>query len=201
MDGDWPATPCTAFRCGQRVAAGTLSQVVADLKEAGAGGDEASPLRIFRDDTGEPIEVDMRGTKDAALDRLAGHPDGRAAGAPSAGGPSRAAGRPKLGVVSGEVTLLPRHWAWLKGQPGGASVTLRKLVDAARHDATRSDLVRAAQDAAYRFMTVMAGDLPRYEEALRALYAGDGRRFQERIVGWPSDIRDYAMRLAGPAFA
>jgi hypothetical protein len=95
-----------------------------------------------------------------------------------------------------EVTLLPRHWDWLSGQPGGASVALRKLVDQARKTSGDSDRVRAAQEAAYRFMSAIAGNLPGFEEAARALFAYDRRRFAEIIAGWPEDIRDYAIRLA-----
>lgn len=114
--------------------------------------------------------------------------------------PARKVGRPKLGVVSGEVTLLPRQWEWLKAQPGGASVTLRKLIDEARRVGESESKVRAAQEAAYHFMTAMAGDLNQYEEALRALYAGNEALFHELIDDWTPDIRDYVKYLAKGAF-
>jgi hypothetical protein len=97
------------------------------------------------------------------------------------------------------VTLLPRHWDWLNAQPGGASVMLRKLVDEARH----SDKARiaAARDTTYRFMLAMAGDRPHYEEATRALYAGERRSFERQIARWPVDIRTHARKLASAAFA
>ena len=92
-------------------------------------------------------------------------------------GTPRGRGRPKLGVVAREVTLLPRHWDWLNSQSGGASVALRKLVEAARLAGDDKDRTRHAQEAAYRFMTALAGNLPGYEEATRALYAADPARF------------------------
>lgn len=111
--------------------------------------------------------------------------------------PARGRGRPKLGVTAREVTLLPRHWDWLAAQPGGASVALRKLVEAARRsDTARS---RAAQEAAYRFITAMAGNRPNYEAALRALFADDLGGFARCIDAWPAEIRAYALRLAGGA--
>jgi hypothetical protein len=113
----------------------------------------------------------------------------------------RSAGRPRLGVVAREVTLLPRHWDWLAEQPGGASVTLRRLVDQARRANVEADRVRRAREAAYQFMTAMAGNRPGFEEALRALFAGQGSRFTELIGGWPADIRSHVAELAEPAFS
>lgn len=110
--------------------------------------------------------------------------------------PGRGPGRPKLGVIAREVTLLPRHWDWLNSQPGGASVALRKLVEEARRTRGDKDRTRAAQEAAYRFMSAIAGDLPGFEEASRALFAYDRRRFGELVAGWPEDVRDHAIKLA-----
>jgi hypothetical protein len=108
----------------------------------------------------------------------------------------RGRGRPRLGVVAREVTLLPRHWEWLNAQPGGASVALRKLVDDARRSSGDRDRQRAARDAAYHFMSAMAGNLPHFEEASRALFADDRRRFTGQIATWPADIRDHVVKLA-----
>jgi hypothetical protein len=113
---------------------------------------------------------------------------------------SRGPGRPKLGVVAREITLLPRHWEWLARQPGGASVAVRKLVDEARRRSEERDRIRAAQDAAYRFMSVMAGNKPHFEDAIRALFASDPQRFAQLIAGWPKDVRAHAMMLAERAF-
>lgn len=114
--------------------------------------------------------------------------------------PARPRGRPKLGVVAREVTLLPRHWDWLNRQPGGASVTLRKLVEDARRRATAADEVREAQDASYRFMSAIAGDLGGFEEATRALYRRDASRFEGETAAWPDDVREHARALAARAF-
>ena len=108
----------------------------------------------------------------------------------------RGRGRPKLGVVAREVTLLPRHWEWLNAQPGGASVALRKLVEEARRANGDRDRQRAARDAAYHFMSAMAGNLAHFEEASRALFADDRRRFAGLIASWPADIRDHVVKLA-----
>ena len=112
----------------------------------------------------------------------------------------RGPGRPRLGVVPREVTLLPRHWQWLSGQPGGASVALRRLVDEARRASVGADRVRRSQEVAYRFMSALTGNLPGFEEAIRALFAGDGVAFEARVADWPEDVRTYARMLADEAF-
>ena len=109
---------------------------------------------------------------------------------------ARGRGRPKLGVVAREITLLPRHWDWLAAQPGGASATLRRLVENAKRDGGAEGRRRAAREAAYRFLSAVAGNLPGYEEALRALFAGDAARFETQMADWPKDVRAYALRLA-----
>jgi hypothetical protein len=107
----------------------------------------------------------------------------------------RAPGRPKLGVTAREVTLMPRHWDWLGAQPGGASVALRKLVERALRANGDEDRIRQVREAAYRFMTAMAGDAPGYEEALRALFAGDHSRLRRIVAKWPADVREHALAL------
>jgi hypothetical protein len=99
-------------------------------------------------------------------------------------------------VVPREVTLLPRHWEWLATQPGGASVVLRKLVEEARRAGSEKDKQRRAHERAYHFMQAIAGDLPGFEEATRALFANDPARFRDLLAAWPGDVRDHAMRLA-----
>ncbi len=113
----------------------------------------------------------------------------------------RGPGRPKLGVVAREVTLLPRHWDWLNSQPGGASVALRKLVEEARKSHSGKDRRREAQNAAYKFLTAMAGNEQGFEEALRALFAGDHERFEQFSEAWPADVRDHGRMLAEASFA
>jgi len=154
------------------------------------GAPEGSSFLIFDDSTGRPIDFDTRGTVEELTSRLSS-----SAGNPEASRP-RGRGRPRLGVVAREVTLLPRHWDWLSNQPGGASVALRKLVEAARKHGGDRDRVRAAQEAAYHFMSAIAGDLPGFEEATRALFAYDRRRFGSLIAAWPEDVRDHAIELA-----
>jgi hypothetical protein len=113
--------------------------------------------------------------------------------------PRRRRGRPKLGVVAREVTLLPRHWTWLNAQPGGASVALRKLVEAARKGNGDGDRKRAGQEAAYRFIHAIAGDRAGFEDAARALFAGDLGGFEDAIADWPHDVREHATMLAARA--
>jgi uncharacterized protein len=185
----------TAFMGHQRLASGPLAEVaLAVLKASGSLGTE--PIVIFDDATGRPIDLDLRGTEQDIVARL----PQPASNAETAEDPSvpepRGRGRPKLGVVAREVTLLPRHWEWLGAQPGGASVALRKLVEAARRASGDRDRSRAATDAAYHFMSAMAGNLAGFEEASRALFADDRRRFVELIAGWPGDIRDHIVWLA-----
>ena len=178
--------PVTAFVGLHRLAAGPLQQVALVAKETLESKGVAA-VSIFDDATGALIDIDPRGTDEEVLARL---------GENVTPAETRGRGRPKLGVVAREVTLLPRHWDWLNAQPGGASVALRKLVDAARRASGDRDRIRAAQEAAYRFMSSIGGDLPGFEEASRALFAYDRRRFGDLIAGWPPDIRDYAIKLA-----
>ena len=181
----------TAFIGPQRLASGPLAEVAIAVMNA-SHRPAAPPIIIFADATGQPIDLDLRGTECDVIARLpqpAPDPE-------TAASEPRGRGRPKLGVVAREVTLLPRHWEWLGAQPGGASVALRKLVDEARRANGDADRARAAREAAYRFMSVMAGNLSDFEEAARALFADDRRKFAGLIAGWPDDIRDYVVKLA-----
>lgn len=189
---------CTAFLGVEVVANGSLQHVVTAVKDSLDGGDLAR-LLIFDDSTGKPVDVDFRGKIDDVLRRL-GEQFGDVPSTEEDHQPTRRVGRPKLGVVSGEITLLPRHWEWLKSQPGGASVTLRKLIDGARLAGDKESHIRGAQEATYNFMTAMAGDFPHYEEALRALYAGEVDRFNHFIDDWAPDIRNHVKKLAAHAF-
>ena len=186
----------TAFAGHRRIANGSLRDVAVAIKEQWQD-DAAAPLLVFDDAECRPVELDLRGSVTDVLDRLPQEPNAAPVEEPVA--PAlRAPGRPKLGVVAREVTLLPRHWDWLTAQPGGASVTLRRLVEEARKDGAQGDRARLAQEAAFRFMGAMAGNRPGFEEAVRALFAGDGLRFDSETRGWPTDIRDEAKRLATP---
>jgi len=185
---------CTAFHGPVRIASGPLPEVALKAK-AVLDKDETAPILIFDDVSAHPVEVDFRGTQADVLRRLE-NSDGKSA-EQSAAKPRRGPGRPKLGVVAREVTLLPRHWDWLGKQPGGASVALRKLVEEARRG--RGEGIRQAQEATYRFMVAMAGNEAGFEEAARALFAGDRARFETEVAAWPPDVRVHAKRLAGPA--
>lgn len=185
----------TAFVGTSAVASGPLEEVALSLKRLVSREPAAMPL-VFDDATGRAVDLDLRGTDDAIVRRLYEHPVHGPKTRPAAG----TSGRPKLGVVGREVTLLPRHWDWLGTQPGGASAVLRRLVDEARHASPVADKVRRAREATYRFMTAIAGNLPHYEEAIRALFAGDGKRFDALIGDWPAGVKLYAGLLSQDAF-
>ena len=183
----------TAFQGPRRLVSGPAGEVALVVKRMAERPDE--PIIIFEDATGRSIDFDLRGGDREVLARVTKLvPPPMEETAPPA--EPRGRGRPKLGVVAREVTLLPRHWEWLNAQPGGASVALRKLVEAARRDTSDTDRDRAARDAAYHFMAAMAGNLPDFEEAARALFADDRKKFAGLIAAWPDDIRDHIVRLA-----
>jgi hypothetical protein len=169
---------------------GTVAEVEARFDTQGAASDSKAPA----DEASAGSSAAPSAQPDTAQTE-----DSQTSTAPTNTAP-RGRGRPKLGVIAREVTLLPRHWEWLNSQPGGASVALRRLVEAARAANGNKDCVRAAQEAAWRFMTALAGDLAGYEEATRALYASDAARFNALLAVWPADVRDYAATLAAPAF-
>ncbi len=189
----------TAFDNSRILTSGALGSVALAVKRITAACADATVL-VFDDRSGKQVDLDLRGSDADIIER---HPPTpkipitRAVAEMEAGDTqSRGRGRPKLGVVAREVTLLPRHWDWLGTQPGGASVALRKLVEQARRDNEARDRRRERQEAAYQFMSSMGGNLPGFEEATRALYADDRERFARRIAAWPEDVRGYAMQLA-----
>ena len=187
-----------AFEGERRIGSGSLRDVGRAAREALDRRQHASIL-IFDGGTSGLVEIDFRGSVADVLARIP-PAEAPAAEEDTTIAATRGPGRPKLGVVAREVTLLPRHWDWLAQQKGGASVAIRKLVDEARHANEDKDRIRLAQEAAYRFMSVMAGNRPHYEEAIRALFANDPGRFEKLIAEWPADIRDHAERLAERAF-
>jgi hypothetical protein len=197
------ATPSyTSFNGHKRFASGSLPVNALAVKHALDSG-MTSAMLTFCDQTGQVVDIDLRGSDADILARLP--PDGfQIQGNESAlldSGESaepRGRGRPKLGVVAREITLLPRHWDWLATQPGGASVTLRKLVDESRRANADRDRQRQASECAYHFMSAMAGDMAGFEEASRALFANDAAKFRQQTEAWPTDVRDYVRRLAYP---
>jgi len=196
-----PAAPsCTAFRGPRKFASGPLAEVALKLK-AIAPDANAHGVLVFDNATSQQIELDLRGTPEEVVKRIESSFGFAASFAPEVkevDAPGQP-GRPKLGVVSREVTLLPRHWEWLNRQPGGASVALRKLVEEARRTSSDKDTVRQSQEAAYKFMSAMAGNEEGFEEATRALFARNQAHFDESIKSWPKDIRKHAVQLAMPA--
>lgn len=185
------------------VAHGALAEA-ARLARQTLDASPLAPLLCFDEFTSEAVELDLRGSADevAARYTLDAATEPRLPHLPDSTEEHekvRGPGRPKLGVVSREVTLLPRHWEWLATQSGGASVALRRLVEEARRKSVASDARRVSREATYRFMVATSGNRPGFEEATRALYAGDAERFEQLLQPWPHDVREHALRLAAPA--
>jgi hypothetical protein len=177
-------TTCTAFAGARRIAQGTLAEVALAAFAADGG-----PILAFDDATGRVVDLDLSGSAAEVAARYAPVADAR--------GP----GRPKLGVVAREVTLLPRQWDWLASQPGGASAALRRLVDAARKQGEAAEQERLARERVYRFLHALGGDFTGFEALSRALFAGDGATFEAGLAAWPEDIAAHARQLAEGAFA
>lgn len=199
---------CTAFLGDERVAAGELRHVALQMKRRIDAGADAAAIHLFDDRDGYPVQIDWSGSQAQFLRRLAelpaqgagaAIPRTAAAGVPDEHSRKRGRGRPRLGVVAREVTLLPQHWQWLNVQPGGASMALRRLVEAARHDSSGQSPARRSQEAAYRFMQDMLADVAGFEQAARALFAGDAAAFDEASADWPDDIREHALLLGKDA--
>jgi hypothetical protein len=193
-----PDAAYIAFDGDRCIGSGDLREIARSARQALGRHPQASIL-IFNGHTSALVDVDFRGSVDDVLARIPPL-DPPAAEENTAIAAPRGPGRPKLGVVAREITLLPRHWDWLAQQKGGASVAIRRLVDEARRSGDDGSRVRLAQEAAYRFMSTMAGNRPHYEEAIRALFANDSIRFEKLIAEWPPDVRDHAARLAKSAF-
>ena len=182
-----PDLICAVFAGSRLIARGSPSEVLPAMIAAEAAGEAPAAYDLG---AGRMVEFDLRGGLEAALARLPAAPE------PERRGP----GRPRLGVAAREVTLLPRHWDWLSAQPGGASVALRKLTEAAMRDSQGPDRARRAREAAYRLMTAVAGDLPGYEDATRALFSGDWTAFDAAIAPWPEGLRSVMLEITDPAW-
>jgi len=168
----------TAFAGHRHLLSGSLAEVAEAVVAAEARGLTESVL-VLEDATGQQVDLDRRTmpppepVEDATPER------------------TRGPGRPRLGVVAREVTLLPQHWEWLAQQRGGASVTLRRLVEQARRAGAADDQVRIRREAAYRVMQALGGSLPHYDEISRALFAGDQMRLEQLLADWPTDVAKY----------
>src|SRR5689334_2568084 len=180
-DTNGEETMYTAFARNRRIAAGNRDSILSEVKQYTDTSDDR--VLIFEDMTGKQVDFDFSGSLDDVLER----------------GRTRAVrmrpGRPKLGVVGREVSLLPRHWEWLEDQPNGISAAIRRLVDEARKREPGAQRARRLRDGIARFMWSMGGDLPNFEEATRALYGETDARLEELIASWPEDVRDHVVRL------
>jgi len=183
----------TAFEGSFFLVRGSLSEVVLKIKKH-LGKSENSSILIFCDSTGKTMDFNFQGKQQDVIKRLEVFVSSEVPIENS--GP----GRPKLGVISREVSLLPRHWEWLANQSGGASAILRKLVEDAKKKESGDSNLKLIQEKTYKFMSVMAGDLKGYEEALRALYKKDKKNFLSQIQLWPSDIKNYLVEISSPVF-
>jgi hypothetical protein len=197
-----------AFEGETLIADGNQLEVALRLKKQGAEPAlRRGEVLIFAGADGRQIDLHLSGSESDIERRYGGATESAApivgigGKAAAAGAEKKTRGRPKLGVIGREVTLLPRHWAWLDTQRGGASATLRRLVDAERKASVDSDYRRASQDRANRFMSAMAGDLKGFEEATRALYAGNREGFESASASWAHDIRHIAVSMAADAFS
>lgn len=198
-------TKAIAFlNASQLLANATLSEVALRVKRAYEQDHDAQIL-VFDAVSSHVIDLDLRGTDDDILARLprettidSTEPSTETS---NTGNTLRSRGRPKLGVVPREITLLPRHWDWLNQQPGGASVALRKLVEDAARGSEAKHEARVAMESAYRFMAGIAGDQLNYEEASRALFASDRANLLSKIESWPEDVRTHLVQLADHAFS
>jgi len=198
----------TAFSGTRRIQSGAPAEVARAAKAVVDGGEQA--VLVF-DDASRVVDIDYRGSPENVIARLGliddtstpSNGNGKSEdSSPYLESPApRGRGRPRLGVVAREVTLLPRHWDWLGTQPGGASAAVRRLVDSARQSSVDKDRIRTAKESAYRFISAMAGNEQGFEEATRALFAGDETRFAAMSDSWPRDVRDHARALARQAFA
>jgi len=178
----------SAFSGNRLIAFGRLADVLTASKAYLDTSDDPQ-LLIFEDSSGQQLDFDFSGSLEEVLRRALPPPERT--------GP----GRPKLGVVSREISLLPRHWEWLEAEPLGLSASLRRLVDEARKKNPGERRARKGREALNRFMTAMAGNFPNYEEATRALFAPDPARFEELIAEWPEDIRAHLLRVQEESLA
>lgn len=194
-------TSWIAFSHDKCIASGSPQEVATQIKDFVDSHPNDNVL-VFDAKTSLPVEIDLRGSLSAVIKRLPAEQTREPS--PDSASPvasERTAGRPRLGVTAREITLLPRHWEWLSTQPGGASVALRKLVEQALRSSKETDRLRQAQEATYRFMNAMAGDSLGFEEAARALFAGDLDRLDQLISNWPKDVRNHIRSLAAATTA
>lgn len=180
---------CTVFENDEVLLRGSETEVRQAVRRARAVR-PLGKLIAFFDDNGEDFEVEYvpPGTADAIPEPLVEE------------NLVRKAGRPRLGVVAREVTLLPRHWEWLETQPSGPSAALRRLVESARRDSAPADRTRRSVEATYRFLYTMVGNTAFFPELCRALFRRDWERFDAQLGSWVAwELGEYARMLSRPA--
>lgn len=174
---------------------GPLIEVVLAMKEEVAK-DKFAQILCFLDETGAMVDFDLSGTNEQVIAKLLANNTQETKEEQKAETThTPKSGRPKLGVTAKEVTLLPRHWEWLVAQRGGASATLRRLVELAAKESISVETRKSAQNATYRFLQNIAGDFENYEEVLRAIFADDFEKMRKLMQNWPQDIQNYAQKL------
>ncbi|TBR43539.1 DUF2239 family protein [Marinomonas agarivorans] len=183
----------SAFLDTRLLAAGELTTVITQIKQQFPDREAL----LVETNSCKRLEINWQGSVEDVLARIDAMPQAEplssdliAPATPKTHIKSKR-GRPKLGVVSKEVTLLPRHWEWLSKQSGGASVTLRRLVDQARQENSLEDEIKLRQEQIYNFISFFAEQLPNVEETMRALYRQDRSLFYRSIKNWPTDIRRF----------
>ncbi len=190
-----------AFESHKLIARGPLEKVALETRKRLRQNGEF-PILIFSELTGRPVDIDLRGSESDVIARLRMF---RNQTSDQSSAQTQGVGRPRLGVVAREISLLPHHWEWLINQEGGSSSTLRTLIE---EKIKRSDLeksqeknrVKQAQEVTFKFLNAIAGDLPKFEEVTRYLYRKDHSRFQELMSDWPKDIVKQALRLSEEVF-
>ncbi len=174
----------TAFSGTDLLVRGSLSEVLSRTKSL-VDEEPSRPVLIFEDGSGRQVDFDFTGTVKEVVDRAR----------PKL--PANGPGRPRLGVVSREISLLPRHWEWLESRPEGCSGALRRLVEEAQKRDPEAEHRAQARDAAHKFLWAIAGNYLHFEEVTRALYAGDHECMFSLMVDWPPDIRQHTRALLG----
>ena len=139
-------------------------------------------LLFFHHGDGRQLDFDLSGSLEDVLSRIQTREPSPVDETPDKPGK----GRPRLGVVSKEVTLLPRHWEWLSRQPASASATLRRLVSEASSRENTSSKAKAERLGT--ILWTLAGNLEGFEEASRCLHRLDFEGLFGFSDKWPGDL-------------
>lgn len=184
-----------AFKKEKLIAEGDLKKVILKTKRELMRSPESAIL-IFSNETGKTMDFNFQGSENEVLSRLEVFLEPKIEIDPK----EKKVGRPSLGVISREVSLLPKHWEWLACQSGGASAEIRRLVEKAMKQTQAASTVKMAQEKTFRFLNTIAGNFPNFEEAIRSLYRRDLNAFEQIIKFWPVDIKDHALHLSKHAW-